>query len=192
MQASLTQSDPLQSGAATNAKADLATLVRTQFGFVWRTLRRFGVPQGDADDAAQQVFMVLARKHCDIEPGAERAFLFGTAVRIASRSRRTRQRRREELEDTFDTLLGASPDPEAVLEQRQATELLSAILETMPDDMRAAFVLCEVEQLTMIEVAELLGVPQGTIASRLRRAREQYDAAVGRLRKRLTGNRGSE
>lgn len=191
MQASLTQPDALQAGAAP-ARADLATVVRTQFGFVWRTLRRFGVPQGDADDAAQQVFLILARKLCDIEPCAVRAFLFGTSVRIASRSRRTRQRRREELEDTFDTLLGGGLDPEAALEQRQATELLSAILDTLPDDLRAAFVLCEVEQLTMIEVAELLGVPQGTVASRLRRAREQYDAAVSRLRKRLTRNRGSE
>jgi RNA polymerase sigma-70 factor (ECF subfamily) len=150
------------------------------------------VAAGDADDAAQQVFLVLARKLPDIEAGAERAFLFGTAVRIASRARRTKQRRRENLEETFDALLGVTLDPEALLEQRQATELLGAVLEGLPDELRAAFVLCEIEQMTMSEVSELLAVPPGTVASRLRRAREHYDAAVGRLRTRMTRNRGGE
>jgi RNA polymerase sigma-70 factor, ECF subfamily len=197
MHASLTQTEPLNAGATPCVRADLATLVREQFGFVWRALRRLGVAAGDADDAAQQVFLVLARKLPEIEPGAEKAFLFGTAVRIASRARRTKQRRRENLEETFDELLASTfvsgdPDPEQALEQRQATELLSVILDTLPDELRAAFVLCEIEQLTMSEASELLDVPQGTIASRLRRAREQYDVAVERLRKRMTRNRGGE
>jgi RNA polymerase sigma-70 factor, ECF subfamily len=192
MQASVIQPEPLGESTAAPARAELASLVRAEFGFVWRTLRRFGVAAGDADDAAQQVFLVLARKLPDIEAGAERAFLFGTAVRIASRARRTKQRRRENLEETFDALLGVTLDPEALLEQRQATELLGAVLEGLPDELRAAFVLCEIEQMTMSEVSELLAVPPGTVASRLRRAREHYDAAVGRLRTRMTRNRGGE
>jgi RNA polymerase sigma-70 factor (ECF subfamily) len=191
MQASATPSPlPLGSPAAVE-RADLAVLVRREFGFVWRSLRRFGLAPADADDAAQQVFLIFSSKLPSIEPGSERGFLFGTAFRIASRARRSQQRRRENLEDTFDALLGSGLDPEQVLEQRQASELLNAVLEALPDDLRAAFILSEIEQLTRVEIAELLCVPQGTVASRVRRAREQYDAAIARLRKRMQ-SRGIE
>lgn len=191
MQASATPSPlPLGSPPAV-ARGGVEAWVRSEFGFVWRSLRRFGLSPADADDAAQQVFLVFSSKLPSIEPGAERAFLFGTAFRIASRARRSRQRRREDLEESFDVLIASGLDPEQALEQRQASELLNIVLETLPDDLRAAFILHEIEQLTMLEIAELLSVPQGTVASRLRRAREQYDAAIVRLRKRMQ-SRGVE
>lgn len=193
MHASATPAPPFPAcSKAEMERTDLAQQVRTHFQFVWRTLRRFGLLPADADDAAQQVFLVFAAKLNTIELGSERAFLFGTAVRIASRARRTRQRRRENLEDTFDALLAGGHDPEQALAQREASELLNAILDTMPDELRAAFVLYEVEQLTMVEIGEMLQVPQGTVASRLRRAREQYDAAVSRVQKRMSHNRGAQ
>ncbi len=65
-------------------------LVDRHFEFVWRSVRRLGVPPGDADDAAQEVFVVAARKLDALEPERERSFLFGTAVRVASTRRRTR------------------------------------------------------------------------------------------------------
>jgi RNA polymerase sigma-70 factor (ECF subfamily) len=197
MHASLSQSQPapgnathVSDGADLKPQVDLTALVRSEFGFVWRTLRRFGVTQADADDAAQQVFLVFAAKREQIETGFERAFLFGTAVRIASRSRRTRQRRREDADSTIDLVLAEGFNPEQALEQRRATELLNAVLDTLSDEQRAVFVLCEIEQLTMSEVSELLEVPPGTVASRLRRAREQYEAEVARLQKRLVRHRG--
>jgi RNA polymerase sigma-70 factor (ECF subfamily) len=191
MQASATPS-PLPVGSSPAVeRAEVAVWVRREFGFVWRSLRRFGLAPADADDAAQQVFLIFSSKLPNIEPGSERAFLFGTAFRIASRARRSRQRRRENLEETFDVLLGTGLNPEQALEQRQASELLNAVLEALPDDLRAAFILSEIEQLTRVEIAELLCVPQGTVASRLRRAREQYDAAIVRLRKRMQ-SRGVE
>ena len=78
------------------AQADggrLRALVTANFGFVWRTLVRLGVPRADAEDALQQVFLVAAQKLDAIEPAHERSFLFSTVLRIASRARRTAKRR---------------------------------------------------------------------------------------------------
>ena len=60
----------------------------------------------------------------------------------------------------------------------------------MPLDLRTVFVLFELEELTMAEIAELLGLAPGTVASRLRRARQDYGAAVHRLRLRA-GKQGA-
>src|SRR5262245_38238843 len=87
---------PVHRDAATAEVRDEARLKRIfqdQFGFVWRYLRRMGLSEADADDAAQQVFVVLARKLDAIEPAKERAFLCGTCARVLSELRRTHRRR---------------------------------------------------------------------------------------------------
>jgi RNA polymerase sigma-70 factor (ECF subfamily) len=161
--------------------ARLRALVTDHFGFVWRSLVRLGVPRADAEDALQQVFLVASQKLDAIEPGRERAFLFGAALRIASRARRTVQRRREVL----DGEPVERPDPalraDELYERARARAALEEILEEMPLDLRAVFVLFELEQVTMAEIATLLDLPAGTVASRLRRAREHFQAAVRRL-----------
>src|SRR5262245_56918505 len=72
----------------------LRGLVAAHFDFIWRSLRRLGVPSTDVDDCTQQVFWVAARKLSLIHEGSERAFLFSTALRVASDARRSRMRRR--------------------------------------------------------------------------------------------------
>jgi RNA polymerase sigma-70 factor (ECF subfamily) len=160
----------------------LTELVQANFAFVWRTLRRLGLPAADADDATQQVCLVLARRLPEITPGRERAFLFGAAIKIASRLRRSQMRRREASDADFDSLQSALPGPEAALDQRRAAELLDRVLDGLVEDLRAVFVLHEIEQLTMLEIAAALGVPTGTVASRLRRAREQFNRRLAALR----------
>lgn len=156
-------------------------LVTEQFGFVWRSLVRLGVPRKDAEDAVQQVFIVAANRLGDIEIGRERAFLFGTAMRIASRARRTHERRREVLDDEPFEAPDPSPGAEEQLDRARARAELDAILDGMPIELRAVFVLFELEQVTMAEIAGLLDLPPGTVASRLRRAREHFQAATRRL-----------
>lgn len=165
----------------------LTLLVRAEYAFVWRTLRRFGVPSSDADDAAQRVFLVAAEKLARIREGRERAFLFGTAVRIANKERRRLSLRASIQDDGLDERLCAEPGTDELLEQRRARELLDAFIDTLPNDLKAVFVLYEVEEFTMAEIAELLEVPAGTVASRLRRARARFFQYVEEVKQQHRG-----
>src|SRR5689334_2033459 len=80
---------------ATARDERLEAMVRMHFDAVWRSLRRLGVADGSLDDAAQQVFMIAARKLDTIDPAGEKPYLLGIAVRVASDARRSRTRRRE-------------------------------------------------------------------------------------------------
>ena len=159
----------------------LARLIHEQFGFVWRLLRRIGVAESDADDAAQQVFIAASRRIDDIRAGSERAFLFSTALHIGSRALRSRARKKEDFGVALDEQTDPAPALEELVDRRRARELLDALLEEMPLELRVVFVLYEVEQLTSTEIAEVVGVPAGTVASRLRRAREDFAARVARI-----------
>ena len=161
-------------------QARLARLVTEQFTFVWRVLRRIGVPAADVDDAAQQVFITCSRRLNDIIVGSERAFLFSTALHVGARARRNRARKREDLGVDLDAELDRAPSQEEQLDRERAGRILDDILEEMSLELRVVFVLYEIEQLTSIEIAELVGVPLGTVASRLRRAREDFAARVAR------------
>jgi RNA polymerase sigma-70 factor (ECF subfamily) len=113
----------------------------------------------------------------------ERSFLFGTIVRVAADARRAQARRREVNGDDVDEPVDESPSAEALVDEKKARAMLDTILRSMPEDLRAVFVLCELEELVAPEVAEMLGVPIGTVASRLRRARELFRAAAVSLKR---------
>jgi RNA polymerase sigma-70 factor (ECF subfamily) len=152
----------------------LRALVEAHYDFVWRSLRRLGVPEGDVDDAAQKVFLTASRKLASIRRGAERSFLFQTAYRVASDSRRTLRRRREVPEVEDRETLDEGPSGEELLDLRRARQQLDEILDSMPLDLRAVFVLFELDEMTTAAIAELLELPAGTVASRLRRARLEF------------------
>ena len=145
----------------------LRALLNEHFELVWRTLRRLGVPVSDLDDAAQQVFLVVRRKLSAIESGKEKPFIFQTALRVASDARRTLRRRREVFDPTLLDGVDGSPGPDALVERKRARALLDLVLDELPLDLRAVFVLFEIEEMSSIEIGQLLGVPTGTVASRL-------------------------
>jgi RNA polymerase sigma-70 factor (ECF subfamily) len=155
-------------------------LVEENFDFVWRLLRRFGVAECDADDAAQRVFWVATGKIDRIEVGAERSFLFGTSRRVAWATRRDRDRRREVDDQGAADRADAAPLPDEEVERRRRVAMLDEMLAALPDDLRTVFVLCEVEGMTAPEVAQIESIPVGTVASRLRRARQQLEVEVRR------------
>ncbi|HEY2512416.1 MAG TPA: sigma-70 family RNA polymerase sigma factor [Polyangiaceae bacterium] len=156
------------------------------YPFVWRLLRRVGVAAAAADDAAQQVFVVLSQKIGRVEPGLERAFLVQTALRVSMSLRRDHAQRRESLgDDQFEDVRDSAPLPDASAEERERRTQLDAVLEALPADLRAVFVLYELEELSLPEIASLLTLPVGTATSRLRRARELFRAEASRLCKRL-------
>lgn len=146
--------------------------------FVWRLLRRFGLSPPDADDATQQVFLVAARRMPELEPGKERSFLYGTAVRIAANLRRSQRRRREEPEAEPVPSSASMAAPDELLERRRAHAFLDELLARLPEELRRVLVLAEIEQLTLATIAELEGIPPGTAASRLRRARAAFRELV--------------
>lgn len=152
----------------------LRQLVTDHLDFVWRSLRRFGVPTADVDDAAQQVFLIVNDKLAKIQPGSERSFLVGVATRVASHARRAYNRREVAQQKLSTNPLEVSLDPEQLTERLQARELLDRVLDAMPQDLRAVFVLFELEELSIDQVARLLVIPRGTVATRLRRAREVF------------------
>jgi RNA polymerase sigma-70 factor (ECF subfamily) len=166
------------------ADARLRGMVGAHFDFVWRSLRRLGVPAADVDDCAQQVFWVAARKLDEVQVASERAFLFTTAWRVASDARRARVRRREVNEDDAAEAPAEGPDPEQIADRRRARAVLDEVLDAMPMDLRAPFVLFELEELPTAEIAAMLDLPTGTVASRLRRAREEFQSIVARLKAR--------
>lgn len=162
-----------------------STLVRAEIDFVWRQLRRLGLSRADADDATQQVFIVASRRQDELLAGKERSFLYGTAVRVAANVRRAVQRRREvahepRSEPPLHAPCSEEPLPDEMLERRRARALLDELLQQLPGDLARVLVLAEVEQLTMASIAELEGIPPGTVASRLRRARSAFRESLER------------
>lgn len=162
-------------------RARLEAMAEECFQFTWRSLRRLGVPDAAVDDAAQRVFEVATRKLSSIRPGAERAFLFNTAVRVASSMRRHTFTRRETSDDALEHHADPGPGPDEAAERKRQREQLDELLDSMPMDLRTVFVLFELEGLSSVEIALILGIPTGTAASRLRRAREHFQTEVKRL-----------
>ena len=162
-------------GPVDESSADrLRSVVDAEYDFVWRSLRRLGVAEREIDDALQQVLLTFARKLGLVRKGSERAFLFQIAVRVAADRRRSEKRRREVMSDAMEESADEAPSLEALMDLRRARERLDAILDCMSLELRAVFTLFEIDQMTLTEIAGLLGIPRGTVASRLRRARAEF------------------
>lgn len=145
---------------------------------VWRTLRRIGFSPDAAAEATQQAFLISVQRFRDVRPGSEKAFLFSTAIRVAKTM--ARKARRLTLEENLESPdLGASA---ASLDRRQyAVKILDRVLRQLDDDLVVVFSLFEIEGFSSPEIAEILEIPLGTVASRLRRAREGFRAAARAL-----------
>jgi RNA polymerase sigma-70 factor (ECF subfamily) len=152
---------------------------RAELAALWRLLRRLGVSDVDVDDATQQVLLIAAERHSSIVPERRRSFLYGTALRVARAATRRNQRATELDEETLSDI--ELPDAEELVDRHRARAVLDELLARMPFDLRAVFVLFEIEDLSTKEIASVLNLPKGTVASRLRRAREDFTARVSRL-----------
>ncbi|AKU94245.1 hypothetical protein AKJ09_00909 [Labilithrix luteola] len=166
-------------------EAYLRGMVHEHFTSVWRFLRRLGFEEHVADDAAQDLFFVAFRRASDIRPGRERSFLFGAALRIAMKMKR--KERREVPVQSFSPRLEPAtntPTPETLLDDERARELLHRLLSELDERLRVVFVMYELEQMTLPQIAEMLEIPVGTAASRLRSARDDFQARLARHRAR--------
>ncbi len=173
-------------------EARFRAMVDAHHSFIWRSLRGLGVPCDSADDAAQHVFWVAAQKLEAISDGSERAFLFRTAVGVAANTRRAHARRREVHDEVLlDAQIDHAPDPEKQMEMQEARAMLDTVLAAMPDDLRTVFILFVLEGTSAPELAHLLEIPEGTVASRVRRAREVFQEITKRIQARASAPKGT-
>ena len=159
--------------------ARIRALVEEHIVLVTRTLRKAGVPPADSDDEVQRTFIIAVRRLDDVQPGAERAFLCQVALNLAWHARRSHARRREIPSDQVPEPVETCATPEELIERMQIRQHLDAIVDRMDESLRAVFKLFVIDELNLGEIAELLSIPRGTVASRLRRAREQLRRHVG-------------
>ena len=144
----------------------LARLIHEQFEFVWRLLRRIGITEVESESAVQEVFEAAAQRLGDIRTGSERSFLFSTTLHVAARVRR--------LRGEHAALSDGAPALEDLDEAAQAREMLAALLEQMPLELRVVFVLHQIEGLPSGEIAGVIGIPLDTVATRLNEAQEEF------------------
>ena len=157
------------------------------FPFVWRSAKRLGVGDASLDDAVQEVFVVVHRRLADFEGRSSlRTWLFGITLRVVRDHRRSVRRRDPGSVVDPDTLRATGGGPAENAEKAEAVRLLHALLDELDDERREVFVMAELEQMAMPEIAEALGINVNTAYARLRTARLEFEQALARHRARDT------
>ncbi len=159
------------------------SVYQEHFAFVWRALRRLGVREADCPDAAQEVFLVVHRKLAEFAGQSQlTTWLFGICLRVA-RDRLKRAHVRREVSD--DEALAARPDERGDLvrqtEDRETLARFEDVLDGLEIEQRVSFTMYELEGLSCEQIAELTGVPVGTVYSRVHLAREAFRKAMRRM-----------
>jgi RNA polymerase sigma-70 factor (ECF subfamily) len=166
---------------------DLHAVYAAHAQYVWMTLQRLGVHRSDLEDLCQEVFVVVHRRLASYDPNARMsAWLFGICLRVVAAYRRRAFRRHEQPTDFDQNPPGASTaaDPERAALDRHRRAQLVAVLDKMDLERRAVFVMFEIDGLGCAEIAELIGVPVGTVYSRLHAARKEFEKLAARVRAR--------
>lgn len=149
-------------------------LIGKHFQMVWRVAQRFGLPPADAEDVALRVMLIAANRIDDIVESAERGFLVSTTRFVACKVRKALDRRREMLGENLSELAVEQGAVDDIADQRRALAQLDRVLAELPEDLRTVFVLFEIEGFSQSEIGTTLGIPQGTVASRIRRAKQRF------------------
>lgn len=169
-----------QSTPGGSAPLDFQHVYTQHAAFVWRTLRRLGVRPADLEDVCQEAFMVVHRRLSEFDGRAPvGAWIFGICMRLASDYRKRAHIRRETaVAETPDQ--ARPPEQFEAVERTQARARLERILDALDEDKRAVFVLFEIEQWAMADVARAVGCPVQTAYARLYAARKQVQDSVAR------------
>lgn len=165
---------------------NIAQIYDNYFDFVWRNARRLGIPEANADDVTQDVFLVVQRRiaHYDARASMQ-AWIFGILLRVVQDHRRSFRRkgsRHVPLEHEADRNAGATQDPSPLeqLERSQRVRLVEQLLSEIDEDKRDLLILSELEDWTLRQIAEFYGSNINTIFSRLRAAKRAFERAYER------------
>lgn len=160
------------------------------FEFVWKCARAFGSKSDEIDDIVQDVFLVAQRRHADLkDERLARSWIYSITRRVVSSQRRRRRERDSRAASDVDLLTSTEQSPLAAAEHNLEVRVLSTLLDGLEERKREVFVLSEILEMSGREIAETIGVPMNTVYSRLRAAREEFDAAAQRQRKLLERRR---
>jgi RNA polymerase sigma-70 factor (ECF subfamily) len=174
-------------------KAAVAPVVRpsfremfdANFAYVSRAMRRLGVAPVDIEDAVQEVFAAIYGKWNGYDPQRPlRPWLFSFAFRVAANWRRRAQRAPEGGQDIVEFIDQRSPEQAAIEQETRA--LVLAVLDRMPFERRDVLVMHDIEGLDAKAVAQVLDIPVNTVYSRLRVARQEFEAGIARKRRKGT------
>jgi len=160
-------------------------LFRAQAPFVCRCLRRLGLSAADADDVCQEVFLVVHRKLGGFEGPSVRAWIYGICIRKASDFRKLAYKKRERASAEMPESESPADGADVSLEGRRALARLDRVLTELDEDKRAAFILYEIEGLSLQEVAAACECPLQTVYSRLASARRKIEQALTEGREEL-------
>lgn len=167
-------------------RARLTGWFRDYFDLLWRLALRLGVPPALVDDVVQEAFIAAERRAADVADGSARSFLIQTTVKLSANCRR-RQSHQQQLLAPLAVHSEPCPTAEQLLVGKQLRQALDCLLEQLPAEQRQVFVLYELEGYSVPEIAELLELPLGTVASRLGRGRDKFSKALERFRAQAEG-----
>jgi RNA polymerase sigma-70 factor (ECF subfamily) len=163
----------------------LDALYRDHLAFVWRVVRRYGVPFEAIEDVVHDVFIVVRRRLRDLDARDDvRGWLFMITRGVIANDRRSRQRR--EHRERVASVEPAIVDPEQQAETAEAIELVERFLRTLSEAQRVVFELVDIEGFTVPEVARLGDAPLDTVYSRLRLARAAFARFCASIREEAT------
>lgn len=173
----LAAATPLKEAFPAGLAPSFELVYAEEFDFVWRCLQGLGVPSASLDDAAQDVFVIVHRRLPSFEGRSSlRTWLYGVVRNVAFKQRRRQKRKpSESLEHEPE-----SPErgPEERAQDQQAARFIRKFVSGLDERKREIFVACLLEQLSVPEVAEALGIPLNTAYTRLRAARLEFQRAL--------------
>ena len=173
--------------------AGFEAIYESMVDYVWNVVCRMGVPQADIEDVVQEVFVTVFRRLGEFEGRAQlKTWVFTIAVHLVQHYFRTHARKPGDRASAKGTEIQSLVDqrdngPANQIERQDRYDVLNRVLDQLDEAKRLVFVLAELEQLTLVEIGEIVGANPNTVATRLRAARQAFEKALARFQTRELG-----
>ena len=160
---------------AADGDAEFSALVQRQSSFVFKVVYAVLLNSFDAEDAVQETFLRLYRNRGWKKAENERAYLARVAWRIAvDQKRRSASPSSAGSADPviLDRMASSDPEPEERIAKANQTALIHTLIDSLAEELRVPLVLSAFEELNSREIGEIIGIPEGTVRTRLQKARQ--------------------
>jgi len=187
-----------QGSREVSERVDFDSVYESMVQYVWSVVCRMGVPRSDAEDVVQEVFVTVYRRLGDFEGRAQlKTWVFSIAVHFAQHYFRTHARKpgnratENDIHGAENHALTDSREsgPVSELERKEGLDALDRVLAQLNERQRVVFVLAELEQMTLHDIAEVVGSNANTVATRLRAARKAFEKALARFQNQRLGRK---